>query len=443
MRQHNSWFRITGLLLGIALLAAACGGDDDSATGKKSNKPKEDPAIAALRQTGDANPPCKGKSNGVFEVGGLLAETGDLGDILGAPQAAGAALAVADVNKAGGVNGKPMKYTPKDSGDAEPDLATPAVEAHLQAGVDAILGASASQISQNQIEKIIGACTIMFSPSNTGPLFTTYKDKDLYFRTAAADILQGRVLAQQAIDDGATNGVILARQDAYGQGLDTYIKSAFVESGGTIKDDIFYDPKASDFSSEIGKVVADKPDALFLVGFDESSTILSGLIEKGFTPKTNKIYFVEGNMADTVGKAINKAGALVGIKGTIPGAEVQKPFHDRMLKQDPKLTTFTYGPETYDAVTILALAADAAKTDESDEVARKINSVTRDGEKCKDYASCKALLDQGKDIDYDGQSGPVDFAKPGEPSAASYGIYGWTQDNKVDTKDVVYKATKI
>src|SRR6266536_1434294 len=120
MRQHTSWFRIVGLLLGISLLAAACGGDDDDSSSKKENKKKEDPAIAALKETGDANPDCKGKSNGVFEVGGLLAETGSLGDILGAPQAAGAALAVADVNKAGGVNGKPMKYTPKDSGDTEP-----------------------------------------------------------------------------------------------------------------------------------------------------------------------------------------------------------------------------------------------------------------------------------------------------------------------------------
>jgi Receptor family ligand binding region len=148
-------------------------------------------------------------------------------------------------------------------------------------------------------------------------------------------------------------------------------------------------------------------------------------------------------MADDVGKAFTKPGSLTGIVGTIPGRPIQAGFHDRMLKQNPKLNTFTYGPETYDAVTVIALASEAAKTDESAAVAGKINSVTRDGEKCTDYAACKKLLDEGKDIDYDGQSGPLDFAKPGEPAAASYGIYGWTKDNKVDTKNVTYKDTKI
>jgi branched-chain amino acid transport system substrate-binding protein len=423
-------------VLGVALVAGACGDDDDA--GEKPPDP-----IAELKKVGDANPRCESRSNGVFELGGLLAETGDLGDILGAPQAAAAALAVTDVNKAGGVNGKPMTYTPHDSGDGDPDLATPAVEANLQAGVDAVLGASASQISQNQIDKITGECTIMFSPSNTGPLFTTYKDHDLYFRTAAADILQGRVLANLAIEEGSDTAVVLARQDPYGEGLDTYISSAYEESGGTIRDHILYDPNATEFDAEVQKVVSARPDALFLVGFDESSTILKRLIEKGFTPTAKKIYFVEGNMTTSVGQAFTAKGALRGIKGTIPGSQVQKPFHDRMLAQDKALNTFTYGPETYDAVTILALAAQAAKTDEASAVARKINGVTREGTKCKDFASCKALLDKGQDIDYEGQSGPVDFAKPGEPAAANYGVFAWTDDNKVDTAHASFVPTKI
>jgi ABC-type branched-subunit amino acid transport system substrate-binding protein len=448
MRQQTRWFRIFAFLLGLSLLAAACGDDDDEGTdeGEEEEAPpeeEEDPAIAALRETGDADPDCENDSDGTFKLGGLLAETGDLGEILGAPQAAGAQLAVKDVNAAGGVNGQPMVYEPKDSGDGDPDLATPAVAQHLDGNVDAILGASASQISSNQIEAIIGECTIMFSPSNTGPVFTTYEDNDLYFRTAAADILQGRVLAELAIQDQAETGVILYRQDPYGEGLNTFIASGFEEAGGTVEEQIPYDPEAGEFDSEVEQVITADPDALFLVGFDESSAILTSLIEGGFTPADKKIYFVEGNMAASVGEGISEKGALVGIKGTIPGARVADDFREALLAQDPALNTFTYGPETYDAVTILALAAQAAGTDESAAVAREINGVTRDGEKCEDFASCKTLLDEGADIDYDGKSGPVDFALPGEPTAANYGIYTWTQDNTVDSENVEFKDTKL
>lgn len=455
MRQHTKWLRLLAIMLGLSLFAAACGDDDDESTDDEGTEEgsgdegggeeEEDPAIAALREVGPADPDCENDSDGTFNVGGLLAQTGDLGDILGAPQAAGATLAVEDINAAGGVNGQPMGYDPKDSGDADPDLATPAVNEHLQAGVDAVLGASASQISSNQIEAIIGECTIMFSPSNTGPVFTTYDDNDLYFRTAAADILQGRVIAQLAIDEGNENAVIMARQDPYGEGLLTYIKSGFEEAGGTISEEIVYDPEGTEFDTEIGQVVEADPDALFLVGFNESSTILSGLIEEGFTPEDKSIYFIEGNMGNAIGEAFTETGVLTAIKGTIPGASVSTEFQDRMLEKDPSLGNFTYGPETYDALVILALAATAAGTDESSAVAREINDVTREGEECTTYADCVALLeaDPEADIDYTGQSGPVDFAKPGEPTAANYGIYSWNEDNTVNTEALEFKDVSL
>lgn len=449
MRQQKTWFRLFAFLLGLSLFAAACGDDDDDDASTEGDKTEDDGSteeadpVAALREDGDADPSCENESDGEFKVGGLLAETGDLGDILGAPQAAGAALALKDINDNGGVNGKPVVYEPKDSGDEDPDLVTGAADEHLQAGVDAVLGASASGITAKVIDTVTGECTIMFSPSNTSPGFTTYADDDLYFRTAAADILQGRVLAELAIEEGAETGVILARQDDYGEGLLDYITSGFEDAGGTIDEGILYNPEATEFDAEVEQVVSADSDALFLVGFDESSAILTSLFESGYTPAEKKIYMVEGNMTTAVGEAFTTPSALVGIKGTIPGGEVPDAFRARLLEQDPTLNTFTYGPETYDAVTILALAAVAAETDESSAVAREINGVTVGGTECTDFKSCADLLAQGEDIDYQGQSGPVDFAKPGEPKAANYGIYTWTPENTVNTTDVEFKPTEL
>jgi hypothetical protein len=89
----------------------------------------------------------------------------------------------------------------------------------------------------------------------------------------------------------------------------------------------------------------------------------------------------------------------------------------RLLGVDPDLIDFSYAAESYDAVVVIALAAIAAGSDDGVAVGAQINDVTRGGEKCTTFADCKALLEGGADIDYDGVSGPLEFIDAGEPSA--------------------------
>ena len=45
---------------------------------------------------------------------------------------------------------------------------------------------------------------------------------------------------------------------------------------------------------------------------------------------------------------------------------------------------------------------------------------------------CKAILDAGGDVDFDGFSGPLEFAGNGEPLEASYGLLTFGADNRID-----------
>jgi branched-chain amino acid transport system substrate-binding protein len=447
MRQHSRYRKGVALLLGLSIVAAACGGDDDddSAADDSSDTTEEavDPKIEAANEIGDADPSCEGETDGVLTVGELLPQTGDLA-FLNPPMRAGADIAVAEINEAGGVLGKPVEYLPGDSGDESPDLANPTVDGHLQAGADIILGAAASGISLNVIDKITAECRIQFSPSNTSPEFLTYEDDDLYFRTAPSDILQGRVRADMAIGDGLTKMAVLYRQDSYGEGLRLYFKQPFEEQGGELVVDQPYDPEAQDFSAEIDAVANSDADGLILIGFDESSRILSGLFEQGFTPDEKTIYLVDGNTGNALGEDFaDQPGALVGITGSYPSAELTEDFRAQMLETDPELVDFLYGPETYDAVVITALAAEAAETDRPDEVARQINAVTRDGTECTGFAACLELIKAGEDIDYTGPSGPQDFSRPGEPTKASFAIETYGDDNQIDPDQTEYIAAEL
>jgi ABC-type branched-subunit amino acid transport system substrate-binding protein len=132
------------------------------------------------------------------------------------------------------------------------------------------------------------------------------------------------------------------------------------------------------------------------------------------------------------------AGTIAGMKGTTPLVELSSDFTDKLNAINPNLNeTYNYAAETYDAVTIIALAVEKAKSDGID-YAKEINGITRDGTKCTDFTSCKAIIDQGGDPDYDGVSGPLEFAGNGEPLEASYGVLTFGDDNHIDTSKTTY-----
>jgi ABC-type branched-subunit amino acid transport system substrate-binding protein len=138
-----------------------------------------------------------------------------------------------------------------------------------------------------------------------------------------------------------------------------------------------------------------------------------------------------------------KKGALEGMRGTTPLVDLPADFKTKLGQQGLELNdTFNYGAESYDAVVVIALAAEAAGTDGID-MAKQINQVTRGGAKCTTYQQCDQLIKGGtKDIDYDGVSGPLEFSGNGEPTVASYGVEEYNSQDKIDDSKTVFKTAK-
>jgi ABC-type branched-subunit amino acid transport system substrate-binding protein len=391
--------------------------------------------------TVEADPSCAGTADGTLTIGGLLPMTGDL-SFLGPAADAGTRLAVDDVNAAGGVLGRDIAYLPGDSGDADPDMANPAVDGHLAAGTDAVLGPLSSGVSLNVIDKVVGACRLLFSPGATSAVFTEHADDDLFFRTAPSDALQGRAVADLMTEDGAGTAVVLARRDAYGEDVAGFVAASFEQQGGLVTT-VIYDPEASTFDAEVSTVLGEAPDAVVVIGFDESAAILDSLFDAGVSTASTGIYLVDGNVGNYLGENVVHAGALAGVRGTLPGAQVTPDFAARLRTVDQSLSEYAYGPEAYDAVVVTALAAAAADSDDPAEIARHVNGVTRDGEPCDAVAACLGLLDQGRDIDYDGVAGPLEFGPAGEPSIASFAVLTYGSDNRIDAAATEYRDVQL
>ena len=243
--------------------------------------------------------------DGVLAFGGLLPETGSLA-FLGAPEFAGAELAIADINAAGGVLGKDVTWSPGDSGDTSTDIASQTADRLLGEGVDAIIGAASSSVSLTVIDKITAAGVVQYSPANTSLKLVDYPDHALYFRDAPPDDLQGNVIAQLVIDDGNQSAYILALDDAYGTSLAEVVGAGLTAAGVEVLGTKIYNPAPETvFDSDIDEIVAADPDAIILITFDEGSRILKTMVEKGIGPADKMVYGCDGNMGNALGENFN------------------------------------------------------------------------------------------------------------------------------------------
>ena len=112
-----------------------------------------------------------------------------------------------------------------------------------------------------------------------------------------------------------------------------------------------------------------------------------------------------------------------------PGSFAGDQFKEALAGIDPNLNVWNYAGESYDAVNLIALAADAAGSIDGAAIAAELEAVSKEGTECFDYAGCITLQRNGEDIDYQGISGPITFDENGDPTEAFIGIYEFDADN--------------
>lgn len=410
MTRRTHAVQTAALAGAVALVLTACGGGDDEAGGEESGG-------------GD------GGSAGPLIVGTLLPQTGTLA-YLGPPEVAGVDLAVQEINEAGGVLGSDVEVVHADSSDADhAEVATQSVTDLISQDVQVIVGAASSSVTLNVIDDITGAEIVQISPANTATSLSGYSD--FYFRTAPPDTVQGAALGNLITGDGHSNIGVLVFNDDYGTSLRDVVKSTVEAAGATVvygNEGEEFDPAASSFATDVTALMATSPDAVVVLAFEQTKQIIPELVAAGVDPST--IYMVDGNTADY--SADFDPGTLEGAQGTIPGAFPSDEFQERLKSVDPALTDYAYGPESYDATVLAALAAVKGGGTDGPTIQANLAAVSGadGGEECTTFADCVELLDGGEDIQYVGQAGIGPFNEDNDPSSAFIGVYKYGADNK-------------
>ncbi|MDJ0815010.1 MAG: ABC transporter substrate-binding protein [Desulfobacterales bacterium] len=355
-----------------------------------------------------------------IKIGTLLAHTGPLKE-WGPHIQNGAVLAAMQLDGAG------SKFTliHEDSKTS----AAPATEAAKKLvevdKVVAIIGALASSATQSVAEYV--TCpnnVILISPASTSPLLTILPadhGKDFLFRTCPSDVLQGIIAGKLAADFNKTAAVLYVN-NPYGQGLVVQFRKSFEKRRGKVLAMVPHAEKAAEsYKHELNRALSGNPDLLCAFSYPEHAKVyLKEAIELF---QFRNFLFCDGTKSEAIVKALG-ADNVEGQLGTAPGSaegQAYMIFKAAYEKEFGRLPPLPFITNAYDGMAVIGLAAHAAKVkgieltsrnirDNLRAVANPPGEIIRPGE----FIKAMGLLNQGREINYEGAAGSVDFDKHGD-----------------------------
>lgn len=183
-------------------------------------------------------------------------------------------IAVAEINKKGGIDGKKLDLVEVDNKSEAAEATNGAVKLTSQDKVTAIIGAATSGDTVAQAQIANDTKTVLLTPSGTSPNVTvTDKGKlnDYVFRTSFIDPFQGTVAANFAAKELKVKNVAIFADSAsdYAKGLAASFKETFEKEGGKIVAEEAYVAKDTDFRATLTRIKSKNPEFVFIPGYYE------------------------------------------------------------------------------------------------------------------------------------------------------------------------------
>ncbi|MDE2902621.1 MAG: ABC transporter substrate-binding protein [Chloroflexota bacterium] len=349
-------------------------------------------------------------------------------------------LAVAHLNQAGGVFGRPVHAAVGDTA-LDPDTAVAEARRLIEdEGVHALVGPSTSANSLPVAEGVAGPARVpLISPSATSPTLTDAEDDDFFFRAALSDLAQGPVLARIARQRGFDNVGLIYRNDLWGQGLASAFEGAW---DGSVRS-VASEPGQTSFAEALRETAAGGAQALIVILFQaEAIAAVRAALDGGVYDQ-----FVLGDALKNT-ELIEAIGsdALAGTHGAgtaaSPDSESSSAWMAAWIDAYGEPPKGSYVREVYDATIALALAAQSANSTDGVAIRDQLRSIgVAPGESVvagpEGVTEALETLADGGEIIYQGASGTLAWNASGDLAQGHVGIWRFTADGQIEDLEAV------
>lgn len=210
-----------------------------------------------------------------IKIGVAGAHSGDLASY-GLPSVNAVKLVVANINAAGGIDGKQIEVVVEDD-QCKPEIATNTAAKLVGENVVAVIGHICSGATKAALDIYKESNIVVISPSATSPPLTKSGDYPNFLRTIAPDDAQAVLQVDFALNTlGAKKIAVLHDKGDYGKGLAEFAQAAL--EGGNAEVVLFegVTPGAVDYSAVINKIAQSGADTVIYGGYHPEAAQLVG-----------------------------------------------------------------------------------------------------------------------------------------------------------------------
>ena len=361
------------------------------------------------KATGDKT---EGAASGdTINIGVLVPYTGELG-AYGNYWYNGAKAAVDEMNANGGVLGKQIKIYTEDS-ESSVEQGIRAAQKLVKANkVIAIHGTESSVAVA--IYPFAKESKVTIANPAGGSTRLDQMGPDYMFRTCPSDNFEGIVVAKMLKDAGFKSVAIMYENDESRASSAAALTKEFEKLGGKVTS-VVYAARQTSYLNELKKAFADKPDAFFLAGGQESgATIIKEWYQRGYGGQL----IVTADLTVPEFFTFVSPEAVEGAWGEMPMTDTNLPeykqFAEIYKKYIGEAPTGSYESNSYDAMIILGLAMEIAGEASGTAISEHYKDTSDpNGVVVTSFKQAVEEIKKGNKINYQGASGPCDFDKYG------------------------------
>ncbi len=268
--------------------------------------------------------------SGPIKIGAVLDVTG-VGASLGVPEQNTLNMLAAELNEAGGINGREVELTIVDNQSTEDGAAKATSRLIESSNVDIIIGASRTGPSMAMRPLAESAEIPMISVAANVAIV---EDAEWVFKTAQNDVVVLERILDDAQKKGYTKLALVRDATGFGEGVADYITELGADRGITLVLTEAFEPSATDFTPQMTNVRGSDADAVIIWGINPSA----GLAQKAYMQLgvDKPVYHSHGisNQAffDAAGDAANGVIAPMGRLLVVDQLEADNPQREVIEK---------------------------------------------------------------------------------------------------------------